>query len=238
MCSVTHLGTSADRRFAFEQIYQAHHWGGSSRSGPGSDPHNTGKYVQFIKNWLASHPDVRTIVEVGCGDWSTSSQIGFSTNHHYVGIDIVKSNIENDAIRYGTKQIQFIHSDFIEEPPPVGDVLIAKDVLQHLSNMSILKFIRSSLGRYRHAILTNDVRKVEYVPIMFGIAYPRRLELPNREIKDGGSRPVQVDAAPFNLKISESLFYKNVIRTSPRKVVYTKQIAVCNGNNNIQASNE
>jgi len=238
MYSVTHLDTSADRRFAFEQIYQAHHWGGSSRSGPGSDPHNTGRYINFIKEWLASRPDVRTIVEVGCGDWSTSSQIGFSANHHYVGIDIVKSNVENNTTKYGTKQIQFIYSDFVEEPPPAGDVVIAKDVLQHLSNVSVLKFIRSSLGRYRYAILTNDVLKVEYVPIVFGIAYPRRLELPNREINDGGSRPVQISAAPFNIKVSESLFYKNVIRTSPRKVVYTKQIAVCSGNSSIQGSHE
>jgi hypothetical protein len=236
MSSIIHLNTSADRRSAFERIYQTHFWEGSSRSGPGSDPHNTAKYVHFIKNWLASHPDVRTIVEVGCGDWSTSSKIGFGTNHHYVGIDIVKSNIDNNVIKYGTEQIEFIHSDFIEEPPPLGDYLIAKDVFQHLSNDSIVSFIRSSLRRYRYAILTNYVLKVEYLPIIFGIVYPRRLDFSNRKIKDGESRPVEVGAAPFNLELSESFLYKNVIRISPTKIVYTKQIAVCSCKDNAQAS--
>jgi hypothetical protein len=193
MNPITLSNTDAGRRrSAFEQIYHAHLWQGSSRSGPGSDPHNTTKYIEFIQNWLASHPDVRTVVEVGCGDWSTSSKIGFGATHRYIGIDIVKSNIDNNTIKYGTNQIDFIHSDFIEEPPPFGDLLIAKDVLQHLSNISILTFIRC--------------------------------------------RPVEVGAAPFNLAIAESLLYKNVLRTSPTKIVYTKQIAVCPFNSVVQAT--
>jgi hypothetical protein len=236
MSFVTHLNSSADRRSAFEQIYQAHSSGGSSRSGPGFDPRNTNRYVHFIQAWLASHPDVRTLVEVGCGDWSTSSQIGSDRNHRYIGIDIVKSNIDSKTIRCGTKQIEFIHSDFIEEPPPLGDVLIAKDVLQHLSIDSILAFMRASLGRYRYATLTNDVLNVENVPIIFGISYPRRLDFSNRDRRDGESRPVELAAGPFNLKLSESLLYKNVIALSPKTIVYTKQIAVCTGDSRTQAT--
>jgi hypothetical protein len=214
------------RRSRFERIYNAHSWGGVSKSGPGSDPQNTKDYVKFIEDWLATHPDIRSIVELGCGDWSTTKQIRFEPHHEYLGLDIVDSVIDQNVRNYGSANIRFLRCDFVEEPPPAGDVLIAKDVLQHLSNESILRFLQTNLSRYRFAIFTNDVAKVEYVRLPFGLVYVRKLDRCNRNIEDGESRPVLLGEPPFNLEVVASAEYENIMREKPRRIVYTKQIVV------------
>jgi hypothetical protein len=84
----------------FERIYANHEWSGISRSGPGSDPLNTRTYVQFVKSWLDAHEDVRTVVEIGCGDWSTTREIRLGSRYSYLGIDIVESVIRENATLY------------------------------------------------------------------------------------------------------------------------------------------
>jgi hypothetical protein len=220
------METKEPRIEVFERIYRNHAWGGVSRSGPGSDPIFTKPYIHFINSWLASHPEVRTIVELGCGDWSTTSQIELG-ERDYLGIDIVSSVVEENARRFGSARVRFLRSDFVGRPPPPADLLLAKDVLQHLSNASVLKFLQSSLGLCRFAIITNDSSRIAYKPIFFGIRIPRRLDVPNQDIDDGGSRSVRLREPPFNVSASEQAFYKVVLHESPVRIVYVKEIVVC-----------
>ena len=212
---------------AFESIYRNHTWGGISRSGPGSDPVFTGPYVEFVNRWLISHPDVRTIVELGCGDWSTTRKIDLGETRSYLGIDIVNSVIEENGRRFGSERIRFLRSDFVEQLPPPSDLLLVKDVLQHLSNASVLRFLRSALNLCRFAILTNDFSRTAYRPIFFGLKIPRRLDKPNQDIGDGGSRSIRLREPPFNVNASEYAFYNVVLHESPVRVVFVKEILVC-----------
>ena len=151
--------TQSPRRERFEKIFLSHEWGGDSRSGPGSDPKNTRRYVRFLNDWLARHPQVRSIIEVGCGDWATSSQVDFG-DRHYLGIDIVEALVVSLRDRYGSGHTRFERLDFVEQDVPPGDLLIAKDVLQHLSNGAVSSFLSRNLPRFKYAIFANDVKKI------------------------------------------------------------------------------
>jgi hypothetical protein len=220
------MDAARSRQQAFELLYANHSWGGVSKSGPGSDPIHTSEYVRFLQHWLTNHPDVRTIVEVGCGDWSTTRRIQFRPDHEYLGLDIVDDLVDENRRRYETERIRFLRRDFVDKPPPGADVLIAKDVLQHLSNASITTFLQRSLNRYKFAIFTNDVAKTEYIRLPFGLKYPRTMDQINRNIQDGESRPLRIGAPPFNLDIAEQALYRVNLQCEPRQIVYTKQIVV------------
>ena len=63
-------------------------------------------------------------------------------------------------------------------------LLISKDVLQHLSNDLVRKFIRNNLkpGKYKWVILTNDRGSG------------------NRDVASGGHRAIDLAAPPFEVK--------------------------------------
>jgi hypothetical protein len=67
---------------------------------------------------------------------------------------------------------------------PAADLLISKDVLQHLSNELVQKFIRNNLkpGKYKWVLLTND----------------RGSE--NADTVPGGYRAIDLAARPFDVK--------------------------------------
>jgi hypothetical protein len=50
---------------------------------------------------------------------------------------------------------------FLSQVPPGGDLLLIKDVLQHLSNHSVQEFLEKVLPRYRYALITNDIARYE-----------------------------------------------------------------------------
>jgi hypothetical protein len=65
---------------------------------------------------------------------------------------------------------------------PLGDVLIAKDVLQHLSNVEILKLRRFHITNSRFLEMRYRPQcKIEYIPLPFGLSYRRRLAKCNGE---------------------------------------------------------
>ena len=156
------------------------------------------------------YPDVRTIVELGCGDWSTTNKISLG-EREYVGIDIVKAVIDQNENRFGSDRIKFLHSDFVDQAPP-GRSIACKGCPATSFNASVVKFIQSSLKSYRYAIFTNDIRKTEYRSIVFGIRFPRRFDVCNRDIRDGESRSISVRNPPFNLSVSECACYKVILR--------------------------
>jgi SAM-dependent methyltransferase len=220
---------SPPRKQIFEQIYTSHSWNGRSRSGPGSDVEHTTRYIRFVSGWLRRHPDVRRVVELGCGDWSTTKQITFLSHQFYVGLDIVSSAVEANSLQYERPGVYFECLDFLSETPPTGDVLFIKDVLQHLSNRSVQHFLSEVLPLYRHALITNDVSR--YTERRFcGIPLSRtQLGEANADIPDGGSRPIRLHEPPFNLGFEERFSYPVVLQSGKPRVVYVKDVLVCNG---------
>jgi hypothetical protein len=109
-------------------------------------------------------------------DWGDAS---------YLGVDIASDVIDVVRKTHERGKIRFQVGD-ITEDLPAADLLISKDVLQHLSNELVQKFIENNLrkGKYKWVILTNDRTG------------PRQ----NLDTQAGGHRPIDLAAPPFNVK--------------------------------------
>jgi SAM-dependent methyltransferase len=169
----------------FNEIYETGFWAkgadGKGTSGTGSTMEITKEYRAFIGEFIKSH-GVKSVVDAGCGDWEFSSAVDW--NHvRYLGIDISTTVIDDVKRKYESKTVKFKVGDVTESLPP-ADLLVCKDVLQHLPNALIKKFIRNNLkkGKYKWAIITND-RGPD-----------------NPDAKPGEYRYINLSVAPFNVK--------------------------------------
>jgi SAM-dependent methyltransferase len=170
----------------FNRIYAEGSWGkdvtGKGTSGSGSTVEITREYRAYIEDFMKRHA-VMSVVDAGCGDWSFSSAIDWG-DASYLGVDIASDVIETVRKKHQTGKITFQVGD-ITEALPAADLLISKDVLQHLSNELVHKFIKNNLrkGKYRWVILTND----------------RSSRPQNLDTVPGGYRAINLAAAPFEV---------------------------------------
>ncbi len=169
----------------FNRIYAEGTWGkdvaGKGTSGTGSTLEITREYRAYVEDFVKKH-SVKSVVDAGCGDWSFSSAMDWG-NASYLGVDIASDVIAAVRNKHETDKIKFQVGNITDELP-AAELLISKDVLQHLSNELVHKFIRTNLrkGRYRWVILTND----------------RGSE--NRDVASGGYRAIDLAAPPFEVR--------------------------------------
>lgn len=193
----------------FSKIYRNHTWSGKSLSGPGSELARTRKYVKLVNTILADPKlHIQSVVELGCGDWMFSKTISWG-DRKYTGIDIVPELVEQLNRTYHSDNRIFLCLDFLSSSPPAGDLLIIKDVLQHLSNDSVTRFISTCLPLYHYALITNDYSR--YFVTLSGKILPEvtRFAVKNSDTHDGGSRPLELTATPFKLNARRILRYTN-----------------------------
>ena len=168
----------------FNRIYAEGTWGkdvaGKGTSGTGSTVEITREYRAYVEDFMKKH-SVRSVVDAGCGDWGFSSAMDWG-DASYLGVDIASDVIAAVRKKHERGKIKFQVGDITDELP-AADLLISKDVLQHLSNSLVHKFIRNNLrrGKYKWAILTND----------------RGRE--NRDVASGGYRAIDLAAPPFEV---------------------------------------
>jgi len=135
----------------FNRIYATGRWAtdatGKGTSGSGSTLEITREYRAYIEDFIKKHA-VNSVIDVGCWDWSYSSAIDWG-DASYLGVDIASDVIVPVRKKYETGKIKFQVGDITEELP-AADLLISKDVLQHLFNDLIHKFIKNNLrkGKY------------------------------------------------------------------------------------------
>jgi SAM-dependent methyltransferase len=168
----------------FNRIYRDGIWGtdaaGKGISGSGSTLEITREYRAYIETFIKEHR-VTSVVDAGCGDWNFSRAIDWN-GASYLGVDVASDVIDAVRRKHEKGRIRFEVGDITEELPP-ADLLISKDVLQHLSNELVDKFIRNNLkqGKYKWVILTNDRGSG------------------NQDIMPGGYRAIDLSAAPFDV---------------------------------------
>lgn len=175
---------------AFEKVYATNEWG--KGSGEGSAPKHTRGYVQFLQQFLKDQ-QIKSVVDMGCGDWQFSRFIDW-TGIEYHGFDLVQSVIETNQRRFARPNVRFTRyaGDFGELPG--AELLIAKDVLQHLSRENIERFL-PHIRRYRHCLLTNCVNP--HGPTV------------NRDIQDGEFRYLDLRLEPYRLQAAEVFEFTN-----------------------------
>lgn len=138
-------------------------------------------------------PKIKTVFDLGCGDWRLMSAINVPDDKIYEGFDLVKSVIKDNVRSYKKSNIRFHHihelSDFKKEK---GDLLVVKDVMQHWPNEEIRYFINNILPNFKYALLTNDYS----IPNFYDI---------NNDIIHGEWRLLDLEKEPFNLKNIETI---------------------------------
>jgi SAM-dependent methyltransferase len=185
---------------AFSSIYQAGTWNKTVRSGEGSIPSRNRRYIRILQEFIRKR-GIRSVVDLGCGDWSFSRYIDWS-GVDYTGIDIVPELIASHNAQFARPGIRFIQANFLECELPRADLAVSKEVLQHLSNEMVSRFL-SRLHHFKFAILTND--RIKYEPRTWRNLW-RPVETPraaNSEIAVGDWRPLRLREAPFQLKVRE-----------------------------------
>jgi SAM-dependent methyltransferase len=177
-------------REIFEDIYARNAWGRGS--GVGSLPIHTRGYIRVLERFLQEHR-IRTVVDLGCGDWQFSRLISWR-DVIYTGYDLVRPIIERNTAEFSAEGITFhvFSGDFNDLPS--ADLLIAKDVLQHWSNESIVAFL-PTLKKYKYSLITNCVNS----------SGPTT----NVDIQNGKFRPLDLRLPPFKVAAEEIYSFSN-----------------------------
>lgn len=189
-------------RQIFNAIYKNCEWGGNSQelySGEGS--HDTllvEPYIQAINGLLKEYKTPPVVIDLGCGDFYIGKHI-FEGASRYYALDVAESIIRQNTLNYSDKKIIFQNIDAVHEDLPNADIILIRQVLQHLNNQSIEKIV-SKLKKFKNIVIT------EHLPCDHKF-------IANKDINTGpGIRlfhnsGVVIHESPFNLSgyLSETL---------------------------------
>jgi hypothetical protein len=179
----------------FSKIYATGAWGKDPNtkfcSGSGSRRKVASQYVESISEFIKTHPDIKTIVDIGCGDFEVGKSLLNIVNvDGYIGVDVVPAVVEHNANTYGNDKVQFICKDASTDEVPAGDLCTIRQVLQHLSNNDIQNVINNVKGKFKYILVTEHVAKNPHTP---------NVDKPSNGCCRTGSG-VYLDLAPFGLK--------------------------------------
>jgi hypothetical protein len=160
------------RRRLFREIYRNNLWGSDGRSkffsGVGSRGESAEIYVKEMARLLERHAtEVEgrlTVVDLGCGDFEIGhALVTRFPDLIYVGCDIVPELIAHHTKTYANERISFRQLDIVADPLPKGDVCLVRQVLQHLSNAEIMKFLQRA--NYKYLYITEGHPSVRTGPV-------------------------------------------------------------------------
>lgn len=201
----------------FSDIYRNKSWDdyGATRpffSGFGSHAQPTvDAYVQALKPVLERFPGAR-VTDLGCGDFNIGKQIRPLCGP-YIACDVVPDLIEHNKREFAGLNVDFRCLDITSDELPAGDIAIVRQVLQHLNNSQIERFVKQIDG-YKILIVT------EHIPS--GAFEPNLNKATGSGIRLHGIRPsgVVLHQAPFNLRYQHMMVLadapdgKDLIRTT------------------------
>ncbi len=172
---------SDEIRDKFNCIYSDCEWGrdlnGEGTSGTGSTFESARLYISFVNNFIKTH-DVKSILEIGCGDGVLLEYLNIPQETSYTGYDVVESILEKNRKKF--PNYTFANKNILTENLPEVDLILCKDVLQHLPNNVVINIFDKIKTRCKWALLTND----------FDLAS-------NNDIPVGGHRYLDLKKKPF-----------------------------------------
>lgn len=200
---------------AMHQIYDLHLWGGQDfdfYSGSGShDLKIVEPYINSITRFLKSQNNPLTVCDLGCGDFNIGKQLTKHTKN-YIAIDIVDNLIERNKALFKEDHLEFQCLDIVKDELPKADVVILRQVLQHLSNAEILKVVEK-LSNYKYAILT------EHLPL--GEFIPNKDIISGQGIRIKKNSGVNVLEAPFKLEVVEEQKLSEIVLDDNKGIIVT-----------------
>lgn len=182
-------------REIFEAVYGENKWGGDSLtegSGSGSDVAVGRAYIDYVNAFLANHPDVKTVADIGCGDFRIASQFKLQPGQRYLGLDVVRPLIETHQAQHASPQVFFACVDAVSEPVPHADLYLVRQVLQHLSNAAVATVL-NKIAPARYALISEH----HPAPAVFTGANRDKPTGPDVRVFDGSG--IDLTAPPFAL---------------------------------------
>jgi 2-polyprenyl-3-methyl-5-hydroxy-6-metoxy-1,4-benzoquinol methylase len=186
----------------FSKIYKEDLWHGGS--GAGSKLENIKEYVDILQKYI-DKPEVKTVLDLGCGDWQFSKFLDLSSVS-YLGVDVVESVIESNSTSYSASNIKFISRDITTYEVPKADLIICKDVLQHLCNKDVVTILVKIITSSKFSLITNDFN-------------PDNTE--NKDIDNGNYRCLDLTLSPFYLDVVTILESERVGWKPKRTVTFS-----------------
>ena len=171
-----------DNKKVFSKIYKEDLW--NEGSGDGSKIENVREYVDVLQKYI-DKPEIKTVIDLGCGDWQFSKFLDLSSVL-YLGVDVVDSVIDSNIDLYSASNIDFISRDIITYELPQVDLIICKDVLQHLSNRDVISVLIKIIKSSKFALITNDFNSES---------------TSNIDIENGDYRYLDLTLSPFFLDV-------------------------------------
>lgn len=146
---------------------------------------------------------VDSVLDLGCGDWNWMRWLDW-TGKEYDGYDVVRDLILSNAEKYGTTNIRFRHGDVTQAQLKTVDLVIAKDLLQHLTTEMALGLLRSVL----HS-------RSRYLAATTAVGWPAQKR---ESLSIGGFSPIDLTAPPFNLGEPEDFIIVPRKEGNPQKL--------------------
>ena len=179
----------------FTTIYEKKLWGGrlslGFQSGNGSrDSKVVEPYIAAVRKLLTelNHPSV---LDLGCGDFQVSRHLVHYANP-LIACDIVAPVIKANRRKYPGVDFRII--DAIEDELPNADVVLIRQVLQHLSNEQISKIL-PKLTKFKLAVITEHVSSGDFIANRDKLGGPE-----DRAIHGSG---IVLDKPPFNFRAAD-----------------------------------
>jgi hypothetical protein len=150
------MGDRAEREALFEWVYENNQWGRSStgaRYYSDSPSEATAPYRGYLESFLAKHPEIRTVVDLACGDYQLSRETALD-DRQYIGVDIYHRLIEHNRSLYGDERHLFLTLDLVEDELPGGDLCLVSMALYLMSHADVLQILKK-LKRYRYVLVTD-----------------------------------------------------------------------------------
>ncbi len=119
---------------------------------PGSNPEFGAPYALAVRRFALKN-QVRTLVDLGCGDFRVGQLIA-QHPFKYIGVDVVDMVIDYNNKHYASENIEFIRKDISLDVLPEGDLCLVREVFQHLSNVQILAALEQ-MRAYKWCLVTN-----------------------------------------------------------------------------------
>ena len=149
---------------SMRKIYLKKWWGGKAEfySGRGShDSHIIDPYINFVIKFVEENK-ISSIVDLGCGDFNIGSKI-YKYVQKYIAIDVVPELVEFNRSIYRSDNLHFLCLDAIEDQLPPGDIILIRQVLQHLTNSEIQSILKK-LSSYKFVFITEGIPQREFLP--------------------------------------------------------------------------
>lgn len=144
----------------FTSTYINYRWGRGPEgfklySGDGSHkPEIIGGYIKKVSQFLESLKGEVTVVDIGCGDFNIGKQLCKYADS-YIACDVVPAIILSNKVRYVQENVRFEILDAVTGQIPSGNVVILRQVLQHLSNKDICIIIEKLKYKYEYLVFTD-----------------------------------------------------------------------------------